>query len=269
MTALSIHPIAIISPLGGAGCTTLTAHLATLAAVQGRPCLAVDLCIQNMLGRHLGLQHTAQAGWATLATRQQWWGQGALSNSDGVDLLPFGVASTPELDVLQREWALTPQWLSNRLQALDIPAHSAIFLDAPTWPAPLSCQALTLAQVVLIVLDASARSCHAQALVAQALALAPVDAYCAIAVNRVDPRRPSQRAALETLHAQWGDLMLPYAVHEDENNAQACEHATNVCAWAPHAQSSHDLQGISQWLMERLPAALPAQRVALPLAQPI
>lgn len=251
------HPISIVSPLGGTGCTTLAAHLAALVAAHGRPCLAIDLCLQNMLGRHLGVQQNTTGGWATLAAQQQWWGDAALSSSDAVDLLPFGAVTIPELEILQREWALTPEWLRNRLDALDVPAQSAIFLDTPAWPDLLSCQALAVARVVLVVLDASARSCHAQALVEQVLALAPVDARCAIVVNRVDPRRPSQRAALETLRTQWGDLLLPYAVHEDENIAQACEYATNVCTWEPHAQSSHDLQGIAQWLMDNLPLAQP------------
>lgn len=268
MSVMAMHPIAVVSPLGGVGCTTLAAHLAALVAAQGRPCLAVDLCPQNMLGRHLGLPLAAQNGWAALAAQQQWWGQAALSSSDAVDLLPFGTATAPELEVLQREWAFTPEWLENRLQALELPAESAIFLDAPIWPAPLASQALSVARVVIVVLEASARSCCAQALVAQLLALAPVDAHCAIAVNRIDPRRPSQRSALEALRAQWGDLLLPYAVHEDENIAQACANATNVCTWAPHAQSAHDLQGLGQWLLDRLPAAAPAA-AATPLPQPI
>lgn len=51
MMATTAAPIAIVSPLGGAGRTTLTAHLATLVAMQGRPCLAIDLCRQSTLGR--------------------------------------------------------------------------------------------------------------------------------------------------------------------------------------------------------------------------
>ncbi len=270
-TATAAHPIAIVSPLGGTGCTTLTAHLATLLAAQGRPCLAIDLCPENTLGHHLGLQQATQSGWAALAVQQppQWWGQAALSNSDAVDLLPFGAVSSADLALLQREWALTPEWLGNRLGALDLPAGSAVFLDAPVWPAPLACQALATAHTVLIVLEASARACRAQALVAQALALVPATTRRAIAINRMDPRRPSQRSALATLRAQWGNLLLPYAVHEDENITQANEHATSVCTWAPHAQSSHDLQGISQWLLEQLPPLHAPQPPTLPLATPL
>lgn len=254
MSATTVHPIAIFSPLGGTGCTTLTAHLATLLTARGKPCLAIDLCAQNMLGRHLGMQQAAHAGWASLAAQEQWWGEAALRNSDAVDLLPFGMAGTPELDVLQRAWSLTPQWLCQRLEALEVPVGSAIFLDTPPWPAPLARQALAAARTVLIVLEASARACQAQPLVAQALALLPSDTYCAIAINRVDPRRPSQRSALETLRAQWGPLLLPYAVHEDENIAQACEQGTSVFSRTPHTQSAHDLQGVGQWLFDRLSA---------------
>jgi cellulose synthase operon protein YhjQ len=269
MTATPVRPIAIVSPLGGTGRTTLTAHLATLLATRNQPCLAIDLCAQNMLGRHLGMQQSAKSGWATLAAERQWWGQAALSNSDGVDLLPFGAASTPAMDTLQREWVLTPEWLRHQLDALEVPAGSAIFLDTPLWPAPLARQALAAARIVLIVLEASARACHAQPLVAQALAMAPPDAYCAIAINRVDPRRASQRRALETLRTQWGTLLLPYLVHEDENIAQACEYATSVCTRTPHTQSSHDLQGIGQWLMDHLAAAATVDPRTTPLPQPL
>ena len=251
----AILPIAVVSPLGGSGRTTLAAHLATLLAARALPCLALDLCAQNLLGRHLGLEQAAQAGWARLAARQQWWGQAALRNSSGVDLLPFGAASTPELDTLQRQWALAPQWLRQHLDALDLPSGSALVLDTPQWPAPLARQALDAAHTVLIVLEASARACQAQALVAQALAQAPASAQCAVLINRIDPRRPSQRAALETLRTQWGSLLLPYVVHEDENIAQACAQATSVGAHTPHTQSAHDLQGVGQWLFEQLPAA--------------
>lgn len=259
-----IHPIAIVSPLGGAGRTTLAAHLATLLATRGAPCLALDLCAQNMLGRHLGMQQPTAPGWAALAVERQWWGQAALRNSDAVDILPFGAVALPALDALQREWALTPEWLHNQLNALDVTAGTAIVLDTPVWPAPLARQALHAARTVLVVLEASARACHAQELVAQALALAPPGTQCAIAVNRVDPRRPSQRSALHTLRTQWGSLLLPYTVHEDENLAQASEQATSVCSWAPHAQSSHDLQGIANWLLERCATAPSAPSTPTP-----
>ena len=267
MTARATHPIAIISPLGGAGRTTLTAHLATLVATQGRPCLAIDLCRQNTLGRHLGAPESSPTGWATLAAQGLWWGDAALSNSDGVDWLPFGAAGATELAALQHAWAQTPDWLPNQLAALDVPADTAIFFDTPTWPAPLSCQALAAARVVLVVLEASARACHAQTLVEQALAQAPAGVPYAVTVNRMDPRRPSQRTALETLRAQWGDALLPYPIHEDENIAQACGQAATVCTWAPQAQSSHDLQGIGQWLMNHLPTA-PQATAHTPLVQP-
>ena len=134
MTTVSAHAIAIVSPLGGTGRTTLTAHLATILAARGRPCLAMDLCVQNMLGRHLGMQQAAETGWATLAAQQQWCGQAALRNSDAVNLLPFGTVSTPALDRLQHAWAQDPEWLRQQLDALDVPADSAIFLDTPPGP---------------------------------------------------------------------------------------------------------------------------------------
>lgn len=267
-----VRVVSLVSPLGGTGRTTLTAHLASFLTSLGHTCLAIDLCPQNTLGKHLGLQEPAEAGWARLASQRQWWGQAALSNSDGVKLLPFGSASQEALDALAQACARNPQWLRQQLDSLDLPAGSTIFLDTPTWPQPLARQALATASAVVTVLEASSRACQAQAALTQALAGASPHSRRAIVVNRVDPRRASHRQALGTLRTQWGDLLLPYTVHEDENIAQACQKATSVCTWAPYAQSSHDLQGIGRWLVGPLPSAPPSSAEVEPgalRAQPL
>ena len=70
---------------------------------------------------------------------------------------------------------------------------------------------------------------------------------------KVLPAQVDDASALEALRTQWGNLLLPYLVHEDENITQACEHATSVTKYTPRSQSAHDLQGIGQWLFEQLP----------------
>ena len=241
--------IAVVSPLGGSGRTTVTAHLATLLAQRGEPCLAVDLCVQNLLGMHLGMPEPSATGWAPLAGAGQWWADGSLVNSDGVAVLPFGTAGPGLLETLHQQLQTQPHWLRDQLAMLDMPADCTVLLDTPVWPSPLASAAVRCADAVLVTLEASARAC-ANPLGIQAL-LEQTEAQPAnqgVLVTRFDPRRTSHREALQTLRQQWGDRLIPYTVHEDENIPRALARSMCVGHFAPQAQSAHDLQSVCQWL---------------------
>ena len=137
--------IAVVSPLGGVGRTTLTAHLATLLARQGQRSLAVELCAQNLLGRHLGMHEASAAGWARAAADGQWWAEGGFDNSDGVRVLPFGEASLETIHTLHQLLQVQPRWLQDQIEALKVdgrwhavargvPGSSAPSTGSPTSP---------------------------------------------------------------------------------------------------------------------------------------
>ena len=242
--------IAVVSPLGGTGRTTLVAHLATLMARQGQPCLAIDLCTQNRLGRHLGMPEPPEVGWASMAAAGQWWAEGSVENSDRLAVLPFGESSSTTLDAIHNQLHAQPHWLKAQLELLEVPTHCTVLLDTPLWPSPLAHAALRCADTVLVTLEASARSCASLSGVSNLL-LEAVTAKTkqGVVVTRFDPRRISQRDALQTLRAHWGERLIPYTLHEDENISRALARSMCVYDFAPQAQSSHDLQGVYQWLM--------------------
>lgn len=57
--------VAIVSPVGGAGRTTLTAELASLMSARGHRTLAVECDPRNVLAMHFGLREPARAGLAS------------------------------------------------------------------------------------------------------------------------------------------------------------------------------------------------------------
>jgi len=241
--------IAVVSPLGGSGRTTMVAHLASIGARQGQHTLAVELCAQNLLGIHLGMPRPASQGWAALAATGSWWADGSFDNTDGVCVLPFGPAAPETITTLHQLLAANPQWLQDQVELLDVPEDCTILLDTPQWPSPLAQAALRCADAVLVVMEASARGCASTDAVRAMLQASPATPNVqGIAVTRFDPRRVSQREALSTLRQQWGSQLLPYTVHEDENLSRALAASQCVNGMAPHAQSAHDLQGIFHWL---------------------
>jgi cellulose synthase operon protein YhjQ len=247
--------ITFVSPLGGTGQTTVLANLASLWSAGATPCLAVDLCAQSSLGRHLGQTQAAQDGWAPRAVAGQWWAEAALENSAGVRWLPFGnaAAEASQLSTLHTLLAAQPQWLATQLQSIALDPQSLVLLDAPQWPQPLASQALACADLVVVCLDASPRAALLQPQVQALLSQAPSNAQCALLATRFSPRRASQSAALQTLQQQWQEQLSPYVLHEDEHVSAALAAAHCVCAFAPQAQSAHDLHGIANWLLARCP----------------
>jgi cellulose synthase operon protein YhjQ len=250
--------IAVVSPLGGSGRTTLVAHLAAMGARQGQPCLAVELCAQNLLGKHLGMPGPSAHGWAALAAQDVWWADGGFGNSDGVNVLPFGPATLQTIAALHQRLETNPEWLQEQLELLDVPEHCTVLLDTPQWPSPLADAALRCADTVLVVLEASGRGYASADSVRTMLQASPAPiAAKGVAVARFDPRRASQRDALNTLRQQWGGQLLPYTVHEDENISRALAASQCVNSMAPQAQSAHDLQGIFHWLNAVHPLRMP------------
>lgn len=251
--------IAVVSPLGGSGRSTLVAHLATIGARQGQPSLAVELCTQNLLGRHLGMQESTASGWATLAAQGQWWAGGSFDNSDGVGIVPFGEATPDILTTLHQRLGSEPYWLRDQIELLDIPADCMVFLDTPPWPSTLADAALRCADTVLVALEASERACASAGRVRAMLQTSSADPIAqGVAVTRFDPRRASHREALGTLRQQWAGQLLPYTVHEDENIQRALAASQCVNSLAPQAQSAHDLQGVFSWLSALQPLQEPA-----------
>lgn len=245
-----MHRIAVVSPLGGSGRTTLVAHIAHLLTQRGQLCLAVDLCPQNHLGIHLGQMQPNREGWGASVIQNQWWASDALENAHGVGFLPFGLIHPNDFDVFHRLMTRNSQWLADQLLGLEIDERSLILLDTPTWPAPLAQQALVCADLLVVVVDVSVRACQAFDLVVAMLSQVPSTVPRGILITGFDARRASHRTILQTLRSQWGALLLPYVLHDDESIPAAQAQGLCVNLHSPHAQSAHDLEGITGWIAQ-------------------
>lgn len=243
-----MRTIAFISLWGGVGQTAVVANLATALARDGLSCLAIDLCPQNSLGLSLGLDAPAPRGWVHAVQEEGWWAQEALANSDGVGFLPYGMADSVTVDAQARRWLDQPGWLAQQLVSLDLPERSLVLLDAPSWPTAAARQAMACADGVVVCVEASPRVKSFFPGLDALRAAQPAGQALALVVNRVDPRRQSQREPLQALRVQWAEFLAPYPLHEDDHMSLAMAHHGCVVSVLPQAQSAHDLQGIAQWL---------------------
>lgn len=248
--------IAIVSSVGGAGRTTLTAALAGLLAAREHVALAAECDPRNVLALHFGLRERAREGLVTHLAggpgAGDAWSRAALQSDDGVLVLPWGTladgnaSEDPRDDDASAQLDARPGWLRELLARVDLPVHAIALVDAGTWPSAHARQAIDAADLVLGVLTPCATACATLPRLIAALVRAGKRSV--FVANAVMPARQLHMDVVSLLRARLGAAMLPYLVHADAGVPAALAAGENFCLSAPSSQASHDLNGIASWL---------------------
>ena len=245
--------IAIVSSVGGAGRTTLTAALAGLLAAREHVALAAECDPRNVLALHFGLRERAREGLVTHLAggpgADDAWSRAALQSDDGVLVLPWGSLANADESLDDDASALLdarPGWLRELLGRVDLPAHAIALVDAGTWPSAHARQAIDAADLVLGVLMPCAPACATLPRLIAALVRAGKRSV--FVANAVVPARQLHTDVVSLLRARLGAAMLPYLVHADTGVPAALAAGENFCLSAPSSQAAHDLNGIASWL---------------------
>jgi len=242
--------IAIVSPVGGAGRTTLTAILAGLFGARRHPVLAIECDPRNVLALHFGLHETARAGLVSYLTTylsDDDTVHVALRCDDDVLLVPWGTpADDPRAaSSINARLHAEPDWLSDLLARVDLPPDAIALIDTPTWPSVETAQALAAADRVLVVLPPTPVACATLPHLRTALA----NKRCVYVANGVIPARELHVDTLALLRVSLGDALLPYAIHADAGVPEALARNENLCTSTPGSQAVHDLHGLAAWLL--------------------
>ncbi|MFC4527015.1 cellulose synthase operon protein YhjQ [Dyella halodurans] len=246
--------IAIISSVGGAGRTTLTAMLAGLLKAREHAVLAVECDPANVLATYCGLHEPARHGVASYAsTAADTVGQAALEGDDGVLWLPWGSAGGDhgEPDVERDQHMATvlqaqPSWLRGLLGRVDLPTSGVALVDAATWPSVHAAQAIDAADLVLVVVPPRPLACATlPRLRAELKRLGKPGLYVA---NAVSPAAQLHIDILAMLRHALGAELSAYRIHADAGIPEALARNQNFHLSAPHSQAAHDLQGLASWL---------------------
>ncbi|SMG56380.1 cellulose biosynthesis protein BcsQ [Paraburkholderia susongensis] len=237
--------IAIVSPVGGAGRTTLTAELASLLSARGHRMLAVECDPRNVLALHFGLKEPARAG-LTSYLESANPANTALNTDDNVLLLPWGGGDTARGAPAgaRAQLLASPGWLRELLARVDMPPDALALIDTPTWPSVETSQAIASADLVLAVLPPSPTACAVLMRFREALAGTP----CVYVINAVIPARELHVDVVALLRTSLGDALLPYQIHADAGLPEALGRGENFCASASGSAAAHDLQGLAAWL---------------------
>lgn len=252
--------LAVISPKGGVGKTSVSVNLSCALAEKGRAIRLVDLDPQNALRLHLGADMGENDGMAPQTLRQRSWRNAEFDSAYGVSFVPFGNVSEADRIALEAHLARTPGWLRDNLSALGHGAGELIVIDTPPGPSVYAQQALSIANIVLVVMISDAGS-YATLPAIEGL----LEHYCGnrpdfygsyYVLNQFDAAKSLNRDIKSVMQNDLGDRLAPYCVHRDESMSEALAYQQPVKRYAPYSQCVNDIEHLSVWmggLLERIP----------------
>lgn len=149
--------VALVSVNGGVGRSTLVTALSSGLQRLGESVVALDLDPQNALRHHFGVSSSVP-GVGRTSLRNAQWAQTQQPGFAGCQVITFGDTDSQQRENLQRWLKREPGWLAQRLSALNLSERHTVIIDTPAGNNVYCNQALSVADVVLVVAQADAAS---------------------------------------------------------------------------------------------------------------
>ena len=202
--------VVVVSATGGVGRSTLAAALASGVQRQGHPALALDLDPQNALRHHLCPGFDLPGLGATSLLNQTWQ---ALPKRGfaGCRLVSFGETDPVQLQSLNRWLGQDAEFLGKRLAGLGLNGQDTVVIDVPAGNTVYLSQAMSVADVVLVVVQPDAASFRRLAKMDEVLApylasQSPLQRFYVI--NQVDGGHAFSQDMASVFKLRLGDAVL-------------------------------------------------------------
>jgi len=250
--------IVVVSLKGGVGRSTLTAAIASGLQRQGRPALALDLDPQNALRHHLCLGLNLPGIGATSLNNESWEGL-AERGFAGCRLVAFGETDNDQQQSLNRWLGQDAEWLPKRLAGLRLNGQDTVVIDVPAGNTVYLRQAMAVADVVLVAVQADVSSFSTLAQMDTVLAPylereKPPRRYYVI--NQLDGAHRFSLDMAEVFKARLGDALLG-TVHRDPVFSEAQAYARDPLDPTVNSLGCQDIHALCRTLLERIDSDLP------------
>lgn len=251
----SIRVITLISPKGGVGKTTLAANLAVALQTLGHSVLAIDFDPQNALCHHFQAISKSQLDSRTgIFTQESDWNTLSICTNTGVVVLPYGVLTGQQRSAFEVSLEGNPQWLAHKLRDLGLADGTLVILDTPTGVSPYLCQALSVANIALVVTLADAASYRALPLIThqiESCASNRNDFSMRYVINQQENAQQLNKDIAKVLRRNLGEQVLG-SIHRDQSMAEALAHSRSILEQDPHTRGSHEILQCAQALIRQL-----------------
>lgn len=236
--------ISVVSAKGGVGKTTISAHLCLALRSQGRTVVALDLDPQNSLQLHFGISPSYDEGVALSSLARRKWSEVLVQSNTGCAVLPFGQVSEIERAAFESALSHDANLLNQQLNLLNLPTDAIVIIDTPPGPSAYLKQALSLANIAIVVTLADAASYATIPMIDRL-----IEQYCLTRTNFIDHlyvinqlNRSRQLASdvADIMAAQFSSKKIAI-VHQDQSIPEALACNQDAIEYAPESKGAHDL----------------------------
>ena len=215
IAALRPKVVALVSMNGGVGRSTLATALSSGLQRHGESVVALDLDPQNALHDHFGVSATLPGIGRTSLEHGQWSSLQQVGFA-GCQVITFGDIDIQQQENLERWLKHEPTWLAQRLASLGLSERQTVIIDTPAGNNVYFHQALNVADVVLVIVQADAACLgtldHLDVLLAPHLE-GDNPPTVQVVVNQVDESNPFSLDMVEAFKQRLGTA--PLEVHRD------------------------------------------------------
>lgn len=245
--------VVVVSGTGGVGRSTLAALIASGLQRQGHPALALELDPQNALRHHLCPGFDLPGLGATSLLNQTWQALPARGFA-GCRLVTFGETDSEQQQSLNRWLGQDHGFLGKRLAGLGLNGRDTVVIDVPSGNTVYLSQAMSVADVVLVVLRPDAASFRRLAKMDEVLAPylageAPSQRFYVI--NQVDGDHAFSQDMAAVFKLRLGDAVLG-TVQRDPSFGEAQAYGRDPLDPALNSVGCQDVNALCRTLRARM-----------------
>jgi cellulose synthase operon protein YhjQ len=229
--------IAIASPKGGVGKTTICAALAGALNGKGRV-IAIDLDPQNALQYQLGAGSDAAP--VDAAPTEEHWSSLLRLGSTGTCVLSYEAISEEGQRSLEQRIQKDRHWLARQLRRMNLTADDVVIIDTPAGRTPYLEQALDAADQVVVVVTPDAASFMA---LDRCGDLFDQRDECSYVVNQFDATRTFSQDMLEVFKRRLGSKLIG-VVPLDHAISEGLAYSANTLMESGKSRVWHEIQAI-------------------------
>ena len=250
--------VVVVSVKGGVGRSTLAAAIASGLQRQGRAALALDLDPQNALRHHLCLG-LDMPGVGAASLHDERWKTLPEQGFAGCRLVAFGGTDNEQQQSLNRWLGEDAEWLSKRLDSLELSAKDTVIIDVPAGNTVYLSQAMSVADVVLVVVQPDVASFgtldQMDSVLAPYLQRAkPPQRFYVI--NQLDAAHRFSVDMAEVFKTRLGGALLG-TVHRDPSFSEAQAYGRDPLDPTINSIGCQDVHALCRALLERIDSDLP------------
>jgi len=258
-----MRKIAIVNQKGGSGKTTTTVNLGAALAEQGKKVLVIDLDPQASASLWYGFKEKGKGLFDVLTEDAHFH---TAIEKTSVEHLSF-VPSSPMLSGVEKALAnevAAESILKNKFQNLTEKPYDFLLMDCPPTLGILSLNALTMADEVLIPVEAHVMALHGLVQLLKTINLVkqrlnPHLEIAGIVACRVDYRTKHSQEVLSQLRSRFEGKVYSSVIRENIRLAEAPLHVLPITQYDTSCKGSQDYRALALEIIGQRPVAATPQ----------